>query len=564
MLVHPIKMAASGVSLFQATCLNQYRELLQTIHPGEGITDKMLPSSAHGAKFEIDNRLTYKVNKMRRGKTTKTKKVVNLNLMFTMFTAFGEKSPDELHKDMVEWIESNCESFKNHMFMAMVSHDIDFNTWLSKVKSNDFIGDEFCLSTLCQMCQRHALVVTLTKVWTTIPPSFQNTNDEIRRLCDIHLLYVCKDTYTMLKSVFEWKREVPIGEISLLTPDPSEPLKDTTDTVLKKESSDQNVVEIKHETDLETAQVQDQLGLINIPSLPNTDHPLLDATVNLLVDLPGVDLQGDLETPMDATPVVPTHDEEGEPTDSTHQPTVTGDDERVIPSHVVQPVQNPATSIPCSIVLKDVSVKLKGKTSVVFPPPEEEMCKAKVCLQTVDRKKVVLPRLRGRKRQKPSDNCPARKAKNSVKYVFTDATAGEDSKTEKSANILDRSAPSGYRLAAHKYMVAKKKGLIEGPRTRTRALKITKKSQETSGDSEETIDYLSDSAPPPKKRKHVRRPTSQGTLVTKTFVLRKNGKGTQPSKNHFEEKEKAFLQKYQMQQTLQKCPYSKPAFQGTT
>ena len=151
------------------------------------------------------------------------------------------------------------------------------------------------------------------------------------------------------------------------------------------------MVKIKHETDLETAQVQDQFGLINIPPLPNTDHPLPDATVNLLVDLPGVDLQGDLETPMDATPVVPTHDEEGEPTDSTHQPTVTGDDERVIPSHVVQPVQNPATLIPCSIVLKDVSVKLKGKTSVVFLPPEEEMCKAKVCLQRVDCKKVVLP-----------------------------------------------------------------------------------------------------------------------------------------------------------------------------
>ena len=46
---------------------------------------------------------------------------------------------------------------------------------------------------------------------------------------------------------------------------------------------------------------------------------------------------------------------------------------------------------------------------------------------------------------------------------------------------------------------------------------------------EETIDYLSDSAPPPKKRKCVRRPTSQGTLVTKTFVLRKDSKGTQPS-----------------------------------
>ena len=119
--------------------------------------------------------------------------------------------------------------------------------------------------------------------------------------------------------------------------------------------------------------------------------PLPDATVNLLVDLPGVDLPGDVEAPMDATPVVLTHDKEGEPTDATPHSTVRGDDEPAIPSHVVQPVQNPATSIPCSTVLKDVSVKLNGKTSVVFPPSEEEMCKARVCLQRVDRKNVDLP-----------------------------------------------------------------------------------------------------------------------------------------------------------------------------
>ena len=223
MLVHPSKMAATGSvslteELFQVTQLNQYRDSIQAIHPGDGISEKMFPTSVHGAKFELDNRLTYKVNKFRKGKTMKMKKVVNPNLMFTVFTAFGERSPGEVRKDMIDWIESNCESFKLHTFMAMASHDMDFDTWINDAKSNDYIGDEFCLSALCQMCQRHALVVTSVKLWTTIPPSFQKTEDKIRRLCDIHLLYVCKDTYSVLKPVFKWKCEgVPIGEISLLT-----------------------------------------------------------------------------------------------------------------------------------------------------------------------------------------------------------------------------------------------------------------------------------------------------------------------------------------------------------
>ena len=113
---------------------------------------------------------------------------------------------------------------------------------------------------------------------------------------------------------------MPIGKVSLLTPYPSEPLKNTTDSTLSKESSDQTVAEIKHKTDFVTEETPDQLGLINIPPLPNTDRQLPDATVNLIVDLPGVDLPGVDEVPMDVTVSVPTLDEEGEPMDTTTMP----------------------------------------------------------------------------------------------------------------------------------------------------------------------------------------------------------------------------------------------------
>ena len=385
MLVHQSKMAASSSvslteELFQVTRLNQYKDSIQAIHPGEGISEKMFPSSVYGAKFEMDNRLTYNVNKVRKGKTMKTKKVINPTLMFTVFTVFGERSPEEVRKDMIDWIESNRESFKLHTFMGMASRDMSFDTWINNVKSNDYIGDEFCLSALCQMYQRHALVVTSVKVWTTIPTSFQKTDDEIRRLCDIHLLYVCKDMYSVLKPVFEWKREITIGEINLVTQ--PEPLNETTDVVLAKESSEQNIDEIKQETPgipAEGHEEQNQFGLVDIPPLPDTPHPLPDATVNILVELPGV---SNNDPPMDATITVPTIDVEGEPMDAILPPRNSSREAEISkPPDVVLPVQNIATAIPCSIILHDVSVKLKGKTSVLFPPSEEEMCKAKVCLQ---------------------------------------------------------------------------------------------------------------------------------------------------------------------------------------
>ena len=113
----------------------------------------------------------------------------------------------------------------------------------------------------------------------------------------------------MLKPVFEWKREIPIGEIDLVTP--PEPLDETTDVVLARESNEQNTIEIKDETSeipVEGDEEQDLFGLVDIPPLPDTPHPLPDATVNRLVELPGVNNN---DPSMDATVTVPTIDLEG-------------------------------------------------------------------------------------------------------------------------------------------------------------------------------------------------------------------------------------------------------------
>ena len=118
-----------------------------------------------------------------------------------------------------------------------------------------------------------------------------------------------------------------------------------------------------------------------------------------------------------------------------------------------------------------------------------------------------------------------------ISYELKDATTEEEenslSESER-MNLPAKSAPSGYRLATHKYMLAKRKGLIKGPATRTKALKISKKYLSSSIDSEATEEYVE--LPKNKKRKRrVKKSTKLGrtrTLVTKNYYLRKDGKGS--------------------------------------
>ena len=161
----------------------------------------------------------------------------------------------------------------------------------------------------------------------------------------MHMLFVCRDTYTILKPVFEWKREVPIGEVCIITPaelpESRDPLQDTTHGVFSREECAQNITEIKQETELdpqEQGATRDQLGLVNIPTLPSVSQSLPDAMQNLLVNLPGVDPQPDIESQMDVTRTVPTINEEGEPMDTTTEAQA-GDDEAGMSSHVVQPAK---------------------------------------------------------------------------------------------------------------------------------------------------------------------------------------------------------------------------------
>ena len=69
--------------------------------------------------------------------------------------------------------------------------------------------------------------------------------------------------------------------------------------VLMRESNEHNTIEIKEETSeipVEGDVEQDPLGLVDIPPLPDTPHPLPDATVNRLVELPGITIMTNLWT----------------------------------------------------------------------------------------------------------------------------------------------------------------------------------------------------------------------------------------------------------------------------
>ena len=251
--------------------------------------------------------------------------------------------------------------------------------------------------------------------------------------------------------------------------------------------------------------------MVSIPPLPSTDTELPDATQNLIVSLP-IETTDDQEL-MDTTAI----------TQPVTEPTV------VEPStHNMERVSETPITVCCSINLFDISVKLiDGK--MILPNPKVPMEPHVILDQThYDLRQWIDSATEGKR--------PKRRASMNISYEIKDATTEEEdvslSESEK-MNLPAKSTPSGYRLAMHKYMLAKRKGLIQGPVTRTKALKITKtKIEPTSSiDSEATEEYVEPTVVNKCKRKTKKstKPSRMGTLVTRSYFLCKDGKGTSVS-----------------------------------
>ena len=181
-------------------------------------------------------------------------------------------------------------------------------------------------------------------------------------------------------------------------------------------------------------------------------------------------------------------------------------------------------TVQCSINLTDISGQLVDGKLILSP--------SKIPLEP----QVIVIQMHYDLRHKSPTNVkrPKRKASLNVSYGNIDITTEEEEfslSDSECMNLPAKSAPSGYRLATHKYMLAKRHGLMHGPTTQTRAMKIAKPEPVSSIDSEATEDYVEPTEPVKHKRKSKKllkpiKAKRSGTLITRSYFLRKDGKGT--------------------------------------
>ena len=176
--------------LLAAELLYDYRKCIPYISIGSGISRAEYETRDDYSRWQIDTSLTF------RGKRCKT---LNPDMLFSIFGRYSRDEPKVVRALMIKWIKDNQEAFDKATFIGMIGKDLELDSWLLNMESMCMVGDEFTLYALCKLFSRHARVITRGNTWHTV--SVEGTPDDkyIEDACDIHLLFIAKDTITELK-----------------------------------------------------------------------------------------------------------------------------------------------------------------------------------------------------------------------------------------------------------------------------------------------------------------------------------------------------------------------------
>ena len=117
-------------------------------------------------------------------------RVPNPDHIYEVFGMYSHESPEVVRTSIMDFVTCDPESFKESLVVvfSMLHHNL--NSWLLKTKNPANPADEASLYGLCHLYSRHALVYTTRSIWSSLEWRGNYSVDEIKRSCDIHLVFL--------------------------------------------------------------------------------------------------------------------------------------------------------------------------------------------------------------------------------------------------------------------------------------------------------------------------------------------------------------------------------------
>ena len=176
--------AKKGVSTSMSAELMQkmnhygYKKFCAVISEWDSISLDFYKASKWVNYFALDTSLMFKNSK------------VNPGHVYELFGSFNGLSAQEVRNHLLEYVYNNIEFFESRSSVCLPMRGMGMNAWIDMVEDNRICCDELALLGLSVMYQRHTLVVTKNKYWSTIETNEPLSIINLMKECTVRLLYI--------------------------------------------------------------------------------------------------------------------------------------------------------------------------------------------------------------------------------------------------------------------------------------------------------------------------------------------------------------------------------------
>ena len=110
--------------------------------------------------------------------------------VYDIFGKYSHEEANVVRTSVIDYITCDPISFRERMVVMFTMLHLDLEEWLLRTKNPNTPADEAAVYGLCQLYSRHALAYTTGSVWSTLEIHGKCSLEEVKRHCDVHLVFL--------------------------------------------------------------------------------------------------------------------------------------------------------------------------------------------------------------------------------------------------------------------------------------------------------------------------------------------------------------------------------------
>ena len=110
--------------------------------------------------------------------------------MFELFGDYSGRDAQTVRDELYDWLQDNTNDVRSVVTKAMLpTPNGSLTGWLMTMRNIKYAGDELTLYAMCKLYHQHAIVYTMTGVWTINKDGVLLNESDLVEKCDIKLLH---------------------------------------------------------------------------------------------------------------------------------------------------------------------------------------------------------------------------------------------------------------------------------------------------------------------------------------------------------------------------------------